>query len=333
MPKLGCDPLPHILPDRFQRVGRNIVEHNPNPGWQLLTNYPALSCCRFPRLGKAKFQVKHRTEFQPVSVPEQNPPLTDVDCLEDAVFTICPTPHFGVKGNSHAAAFTDVDESERQPEKAFAVNAQGTRNVAQAARKAGIPMLYISTDYVFDGEKTEPYVEEDAPHPLGVYGKSKPEGEMAVRELVQYFWIVRTSWLFGPLGRNFVRTIAERARAGDKLRVVDDQVGAPTYTMHLVASLEQIVTRGGPGIYHATNQGHCSWFEFAKTIVEEAGLEASLVSPSPTLASGRQAPRPKNSRLACTRFIREGLVLLPPWREGLRRYLEREHLVRDSEQR
>ena len=144
----------------------------------------------------------------------------------------------------HAAAFTAVDECERRPETAFAVNADGTRNVAQAARDAGFPMLYISTDYVFDGKKTEPYVEEDVPHPLGIYGKSKLEGEKAVRDLVSQFWIVRTSWLFGPHGRNFVRTILERAKAGERLRVVDDQVGSPTYTMHLAAALDQVVTRG-----------------------------------------------------------------------------------------
>ena len=228
----------------------------------------------------------------------------------------------------HAAAFTHVDECERRAEKAFAVNAEGTRNVAHAARDAGIPMLYVSTDYVFDGKKAEPYVEEEAPHPLGIYGKSKLEGEKAVRDLVQHFWIVRTSWLFGPLGRNFVRTILERARAGEKLRVVDDQVGAPTYTLHLAAAIEQIVTRGGPGIYHVTNQGYCSWFEFARAIVEGVGFDASMVSLIRTSVSGRSAPRPKNSRLTSTRLQKEGIDVLPPWQEGLRCYLDREPLIK-----
>ena len=227
----------------------------------------------------------------------------------------------------HAAAFTAVDECERRPEAAFAVNAEGPRDVARAARDAGIPMLYISTDYVFDGAKLEPYVEEDATNPLGTYGKSKLEGEKAVRDLVPRFWIVRTSWLFGPHGRNFVRTILERAKAGERLRVVDDQQGAPTYTMHLAAALEKIVTRGGPGIYHVTNQGYCSWFEFARAIVERAGLDPAMVSPISSSAWGRPAPRPKNSRLANNKMQSEGMDLLPPWQEGLRSYLEREPVV------
>jgi len=227
----------------------------------------------------------------------------------------------------HAAAFTAVDECERRPETAFAVNAEGTRNVARAARDAGIPMLYLSTDYVFDGAKPEPYGEEEATHPLGVYGKSKLEGEKAVRDLVSQFWIVRTSWLFGPHGNNLVRTILECAKAGERLRVVDDQVGGPTYTLHLAAALEKIVTRGGPGIYHVTNQGYCSWFEFARAIVEQAGLDPEIVSPIPTSDLSRLAPRPKNSRLASTKLQSEGISLLPLWQEGLRSYLEREPSV------
>ena len=260
-----------------------------------------------------------RHEIVPLDLPEVD--ITDAAAVSRFVADAKPEVVI------HAAAFTAVDECERRPEAAFAVNAEGTRNVAQAAREAGIPLLYLSTDYVFDGEKSEPYVEEDTPHPLGIYGKSKHEGEKAVRDLVQHFWIVRTSWLFGPFGKNFVHTILERAKAGEKLRVVEDQVGAPTYTLHLAAALEQIVIRGGPGIYHVTNQGYCSWFEFAQTIVGRAGFEASIVSPIPTSASGRPAPRPRNSRLASTRLQSEGIGLLPRWQEGLRSYLEREPLV------
>jgi dTDP-4-dehydrorhamnose reductase len=223
----------------------------------------------------------------------------------------------------HAAAFTAVDECERQPEVAFRVNGEGTRYVAQACREAGLPMLYVSTDYVFDGEKPAPYVESDAPNPLGIYGRSKLEGERLVRELLERYWIVRTSWLFGPHGRNFVLTILERARAGTPLPVVNDQIGAPTYTVHLAAVLEAIITRGEYGIYHATSQGSCSWYEFARTIVHEAGMDESLVTPIPTSASDRLAPRPRNSRLAATHLQQQGLPLLPAWQEGLRGYLLR----------
>ena len=229
----------------------------------------------------------------------------------------------------HAAAFTAVDECERQPDVAFRVNGEGTRFVAQACREAGLPMLYVSTDYVFDGEKPAPYAESDAPNPLGVYGRSKLEGEKHVRERLERYWIVRTSWLFGPHGKNFVRTILERARAGTPLRVVDDQIGAPTYTVHLAAALEAIITRGEYGIYHATSQGSCSWYEFARTIVREAGLDESLVTPIPTSESDAPTRRPRNSRLAPTHLEQQGLAPLPPWQEGLRGYLLRVGVIQN----
>lgn len=229
----------------------------------------------------------------------------------------------------HTAAFTAVDECERRPDIAFAVNADGTRNVALACHHAGVPLLYVSTDYVFDGEKPAPYIEEDAPNPVNVYGRSKFEGEKHVREIVPHAWIVRTSWLFGPLGKNFVRAILERAERGEPLAVVNDQVGAPTYTADLAGALEQIVIRGSPATYHVTNQGYCSWFGFAQEILRQAGLGQVEITPIPTAVSARPAPRPRNSRLANTRLQAERLDLLPPWQDALRRYLLREQGARD----
>lgn len=224
----------------------------------------------------------------------------------------------------HAAAFTAVDECERQPAVAFKVNAEGTRNIALACREASVPLLYISTDYVFDGQKAGPYVEDDLPNPINVYGRSKLQGEQYVRELVPRFWIVRTSWLFGPLGKNFVRTILEKASRDGPLRVVDDQIGAPTYTMDLAEKLGEIIQGGDTGMYHVTNQGYCSWYEFALEIIRQAGLSQVKVSPIPTSSSGRPAPRAKNSRLANNRLEIEGIALLPPSQDALRRYLLRE---------
>ncbi len=223
----------------------------------------------------------------------------------------------------HAAAFTAVDECERQPELAFRVNADGTRHIAAACHRWHIPLLYVSTDYVFNGGKPEPYLESDQPEPLNVYGRSKLAGEQSVKELVERFWIVRTSWLFGPLGKNFVSAILAQARAGNPLRVVNDQVGSPTYTMDLAAKLEEIVQRAAPGIYHVTNQGHCSWFEFARQILAVAGLQHIPVAPIPTSGSDRPARRPLNSRLANERLETFGLGLLPCWQDALRRYLAR----------
>jgi dTDP-4-dehydrorhamnose reductase len=224
----------------------------------------------------------------------------------------------------HTAAFTAVDDCEHRPDLAFKVNAEGTRIVAVACCESSLPMLYVSTDYVFDGRKPTPYAEDDLPNPLNVYGESKLQGERHVAELLPAAWIVRTSWLFGPLGKNFVRTILQRARKGDSLRVVDDQVGAPTYTLDLAEKLEQIVMRGTPGIYHVTNRGYCSWFEFAREIVRQAGLSHVPLDAIPTSASDRPALRPQNSRLAHARLECEGLGLLPPWQDALARYLLRE---------
>ena len=224
----------------------------------------------------------------------------------------------------HTAAFTAVDECERQPDLAFQVNAGGTRNVALACRQASVPMLYISTDYVFDGRKPTPYVETDTPNPVNVYGKSKLEGEKQVSGLAHRFWIVRTSWLFGPFGKNFVRAILDRARRGESLHVVEDQLGAPSYTMDLSEKLGEIIEKGSPGIYHVTNQGYCSWFEFAQEILRQAGMGHVSISPIPTSASNRPALGPRNSRLAYLRLESLGLDLLPSWRDALCRYLARE---------
>ncbi|PYV26226.1 MAG: dTDP-4-dehydrorhamnose reductase [Acidobacteria bacterium] len=223
----------------------------------------------------------------------------------------------------HAAAFTAVDDCEQEPELALQVNGGGTRNVALACEQIGARMLYVSTDYVFDGQKDSPYVETDDPNPINTYGKSKLQGENYVRVL-QDSWIVRVSWLFGPLGKNFVRTILGRAREGQNLRIVDDQVGAPTYTVDAAEKIEQIVESGAPGIYHVTNQGYCSWFAFAAEILAQAGLGGAPLSPISSLALGRPAARPTNSRLANARLAASAMGLLPPWQDALRRYLLRE---------
>jgi len=223
----------------------------------------------------------------------------------------------------HCAAFTAVDDCEIEPQLASNVNAEGTHNVARACRRRGTPLLYLSTDYVFDGEKTEPYVETDLPHPLNVYGQTKLAGEEVVKELAGHFWIVRVSWLFGPWGKNFVRAILDQAQRGRPLRVVADQVGAPTYTMDLAKKIEDIFTTAEGGIYHVTNQGYCSWFEFAREILHQAALDDITISPIPSSALNRRARRPRNSRLANTRLEASGLGLLPPWKDAVRSYLSR----------
>ena len=217
----------------------------------------------------------------------------------------------------HAAAWTDVDGCERDPARALAVNGEGTRRVAEACRVAGAGMVYLSTDYVFDGRKGVPYVETDPVSPLSAYARSKVAGEEAVRAAAPRWAIVRTAWLFGVSGKNFVKTIVEKAAAGGPLRVVDDQVGSPTYARDLADAIAQLVSRGLTGIYHVTNAGSCSWYAFTRAIVEEAGLAHVAVTPMTTAELGRPAPRPALSVLANHAWVAAGMRPLRPWREAL----------------
>ncbi len=221
----------------------------------------------------------------------------------------------------HLAAYTDVDGCELNPQLARQVNADGTANLARAAAEVGATMLYVSTDYVFDGSGSTPWREDDAPNPLSAYGKSKLEGEKAVAATLKYYFIARSSWLFGPKGKNFVSTILKYAAERDELRVVSDQRGSPTYTRHLAVQLSRFINAKSYGIYHVTGSGSCSWFEFAQTILKSAGYEQVRVVPISTEESGRPAPRPKFSVLENRRLAQNQLGLLPHWSEGLAEYL------------
>jgi dTDP-4-dehydrorhamnose reductase len=217
----------------------------------------------------------------------------------------------------HAAAWTDVDGCERDPSRALLVNGEGTRRVAEACRAIGAGLVYLSTDYVFDGRKGAPYRETDPVSPLSAYARSKVAGEEAVRAAAPRWAIVRTAWLFGASGKNFVKTIVEKAAAGGPLRVVDDQVGSPTYARDLAEAIAQLVSRGLTGTYHLTNAGSCSWYAFTRAIVEEAGLVHVAVTPMTTAELGRLAPRPAHSVLANHAWAAAGLRPLRPWREAL----------------
>jgi dTDP-4-dehydrorhamnose reductase len=208
----------------------------------------------------------------------------------------------------HTAAWTRVDDAEADPAGATAVNVGGTRNAAAL----GAPLVYYSSDYVFDGTKGAPYVESDAPNPRSVYARTKLEGEAAAGDA----WIVRSSWLFGPTGHNFVRTMLRLGRERDEVRVVADQVGSPTYVGHLAVATRRIV--GLPhGVWHVAAEGECSWAEFAAAIFDEAGIECRVV-PITTAEYGAPAPRPAYSVL---RSERTGTPRLPHWRDGLRECL------------
>jgi dTDP-4-dehydrorhamnose reductase len=218
----------------------------------------------------------------------------------------------------HAGAWTAVDACEADPDRAFATNALGTRHIAEAARRYGAHVVYISTDYVFDGTSKSPYVEWDVPCPLSVYGRSKLGGES---ELDPSATIIRTSWVCGAHGSNMVGTVLRLAAASGPLRFVDDQHGSPTFTADLAGTVRLLATERRPGIFHVTNQGVASWYEFAVAVLAAAGHDPGRVEAVTTaeLDPPRPAPRPANSVLDNAALRLAGLALLPDWHEGLER--------------
>ena len=219
----------------------------------------------------------------------------------------------------HAAAYTDVDGSERDPDTAYHVNGIGTRNMTMACEAIRCPIVYISSDYVFDGKKNEPYDEWDTPNPINQYGLSKFLGEKFVSSLTNRFYIVRTSWLYGKQGKNFVKTISRLLLEKDEIDVVDDQVGSPTFTHDLAGTLKGLIGKGY-GTYHITNSSSCSWYEFATEI---ARLQSSRIKINRTTsdAFGLPAKRPAFSVLNNTILRLEGLNGLRDWKEALKQYL------------
>jgi dTDP-4-dehydrorhamnose reductase len=221
----------------------------------------------------------------------------------------------------HIAAYTDVDGCELDKEKAFAVNAEGTKHVALAASKCRAKMVYLSTDYVFDGEKGEPYLESDSPHPLNVYGHSKLKGEQYVQEWVKDSLIIRTQWLYGPFGKNFVASILQQAREKSALSIVNDQIGSPTYTADLAKAISELIQFDARGIFHAANSDLCTWYTFGKAILELSGVNRVRVLPISSKVLGRPAARPSYSVLNCQKLKKEIGLTMRPWSEALKDYL------------
>jgi len=219
-----------------------------------------------------------------------------------------------------AAAFTDVDGAERTPELAFAVNRDGTRHVAQVARESGAKLLYLSTDYVFDGSSNRPYEPNDPIHPLGVYGASKAAGEEAVKQRAGHWIIARTSWLFGSARPCFPEKILSAAKNQKELRIVDDQIGSPTYTKDLAKAILELINLDAQGILHITNSGCCSWFEFAREIIQRFGYKTSVL-PISTTEANRLAKRPACSVLSPAALTSYGITLRN-WQDALDAYID-----------
>jgi dTDP-4-dehydrorhamnose reductase len=220
----------------------------------------------------------------------------------------------------HCAAMTNVDGCETDPDRAYLVNGLGTRHAALACQKLDIPMLYISTDFVFDGTKREPYYEWDSPNPLGHYGRSKLAGETEVRSLLNKYYIVRTSWLYGPNGKNFVASILIKAGETGQVKVVDDQTGSPTYTRDLCNALSLLIQSNLYGTYHLSNSGSCNWYQFAKTAMEYAGIKAEI-SPIKSHEYPTPTKRPVYSVLNNFAWNKEFKTPLRHWEEGLKDYI------------
>ena len=261
-----------------------------------------------------------------ISMPYVSVDITDKKCVADAIRTAAPDAVV------HCAAWTAVDaaEDEENREKVRLVNVEGTRNIALACKEAGIKMLYLSTDYVFDGQGTAPWEPDCKDYkPLNVYGQTKLDGELAVSELLDAYFIVRIAWVFGKNGNNFIKTMLRLGKTRDTLSVVCDQIGTPTYTYDLARLLVDMILTEKYGFYHATNEGgYISWYDFTMEIFRQAAelghpeYSNITVNPVTTAEYGvSKAARPFNSRLDKSKLVQNGFVPLPQWQDALRRYL------------
>lgn len=221
----------------------------------------------------------------------------------------------------HCAAYTKVDLAEDEPERCWAVNVDGTRNIAEACRIHNAKMLYISTDYVFPGDGENHYLPDSPTGPKGNYGRTKLAGELAVQSMLTEYFIVRISWVFGINGSNFVKTMLKLSETRDTLTVVCDQIGSPTYTADLAPLLCDMIASDKYGVYHATNEGECSWADFSRAIFAAAGKTMTVKNVT-TAEYGAKAARPANSRMSKDKLVEQGFSRLPTWQDALTRYLK-----------
>lgn len=221
----------------------------------------------------------------------------------------------------HCAAYTAVDAAEDNAELCHKINAEGTENIAKVCKELDLKMIYISTDYVFNGEGTRPWEPDDEREPLNVYGQAKYEGELAVEKYLEKYYIVRIAWVFGVNGKNFIKTMLNLSETHDELSVVNDQIGSPTYTYDLAKLLVDMVETDKYGRYHATNEGLCTWYEFATEIFRQAGKEIT-VHPVTSEQFPSKAKRPHNSRMSKDKLEANGFDRLPTWQDALNRYLK-----------
>lgn len=266
------------------------------------------------QLGHDVVRELEKRGMEAVGVDIEEMDITDAASVDQVIRAAAPDAVI------HCAAYTAVDAAEENEAACRKVNADGPRNIAQVCRELDIRMLYISTDYVFDGQGEHIWEPEDACAPKSVYGQTKYEGELAVQEFLEKYFIVRIAWAFGKNGNNFVKTMLRLAETHDTIKVVSDQFGSPTYTHDLARLLVDMIQTEKYGVYHATNEGFCSWYDFACAIFREAGVNVKVV-PVTSAEYGAKANRPMNSRMSKDKLTENGFERLPSWEDALRRFV------------
>jgi dTDP-4-dehydrorhamnose reductase len=273
----------------------------------LVTGYSGQLGYDVVREGKARGYEMYGTSSHDLDIKDKHGVYTYVAKLKPDVII-------------HCAAFTGVDKAEDDQEACYEVNVDGTKNLAEIAKEIGAKFLYISTDYVFDGKGNEPFSEMDEPNPIGYYGITKLKGEKVVQSLLTEWFIVRISWVFGINGNNFVKTMLRLSETKNELNVVGDQKGSPTYTPDLSRILIDMIETESYGIYHASNEGFCSWAEFAEEIFKQAGKRV-IVNDIATDEYPTRAVRPKNSKMSKQKLVNNGFNKLPSWQDAVGQYL------------
>lgn len=251
-----------------------------------------------------------------VGVGREEMDITDAEKVGEVIRACAPDAVI------HCSAYTAVDRAEDEADQCRKVNVDGAKNIAEVCAELDCKMIYISTDFVFSGEGERPWETDDAAGPISVYGRTKYEGETEVKSRLDKFFIVRISWVFGKNGNNFVKTMLRIGKENGAVKVVDDQIGSPTYTRDMAVLLADMVQTEKYGVYHASNEGFCSWYEFAKEIFRLAGMDEVSVTPITSDQFPAKAKRPFNSRMSKEKLVKEGFNKLPSWQDALKRYLQ-----------
>ncbi len=257
-----------------------------------------------------------RRGLEGIGVDVEEMDITDAGACERVIKEAAPDAVI------HCAAYTAVDAAEDNRDLCHMVNGEGTKHIAKVCGELDIPMMYISTDYVFNGQGERPWEPDDHREPLNVYGLTKYEGEIAVEQLLKKYFIVRIAWVFGLNGKNFIKTMLRLGKERGAVSVVDDQIGSPTYTYDLARLLVDMIQTDRYGRYHATNEGLCSWYEFACEIFRQAGMDEVKVTPVDSASYPAKAKRPFNSRMSKEKLTENGFERLPSWQDALGRYLK-----------